>query len=112
MTKIIHRRKNGTCNHFRTHINEYILHLKYQKFIPTLFSRKHEEIVKDLKISLFSHFPSIQKTGWLVLLSSPYEISTIQAFAYTIQTFYLYYILDQPVFLIEGKAVKIKVTGQ
>ena len=51
-----------------------------------------------MKISLFSHFPSIQKTGWLVFLYNPFEISTIQAFAYTIQTFYLYYILDQPVF--------------
>ena len=49
-------------------------------------------------MSLFSHFPSIQKTGWLVLLFSPYEIPTINAFAYTIQAFYLYYILDQPVF--------------
>ena len=63
-------------------------------------------------MSLFSHFPSIQKTGWLVLLCSPYEMSTIQAFAYKIQTFYLYYILDQPVFWIEGKSVKIKVSGQ
>ena len=46
----------------------------------------------------FSLSFNLKKTGWLVLLFNPYEISTIQAFAYTIQTFYLYYILDQPVF--------------
>ena len=55
-------------------------------------------VKKSSKISLFSYFPSIKKTGWLVFLYNPFEISMIQAFAYTIQTFYLYYILDQPVF--------------
>ena len=39
------------------------------------------------------------KTSWLVFLFSPYEIPTINAFAYKIQAFYLYYILDQPFFL-------------
>ena len=43
-------------------------------------------------------FLQFKKNGWLVLLFNPYEISTIQAFSYKIQTFYLYYILDQPVF--------------
>ena len=48
-------------------------------------------------MSFFLTFLQFKKNGWLVLLS-PYEIPTIQAFNYTIQTFYLYYILDQPVF--------------
>lgn len=40
------------------------------------------------------------------------EIPTVNAMGYVIEGFYLYHILDQPVFQIEGKAVKIKVTGQ
>ena len=63
------------------------------------FCWKLQKIVKNLmKMSFFLTFLQFKKTGWLVLLFNPYEISTIQAFAYKIQTFYLYYILDQPVF--------------
>ena len=56
------------------------------------------KLQKPLENVIFISLSFNSKTGWLVLLFSPYEIPTINAFAYTIQAFYLYYILDQPVF--------------
>ena len=64
-----------------------------------LFSQKHKEIVKkSWKFHFFLTFLQFKKPVDKTILYSPYEISTIQAFAYKIQTFYLYCILDQPVF--------------
>ena len=56
--KIILRRKTVTSDHFYNHINEYILHLRYQIFIPALkkyafYPKNSRKLLKSLTIFTF-----------------------------------------------------------
>ena len=53
VTKIIHRRKTVTCDHFRTHIYEYKLQSTYPKFI---LAHKNSHLLVENSRNLTKHF--------------------------------------------------------
>ena len=61
VTKIIHRRKTVTCDHFRTHIYEYKLQSTYPKFI---LAHKNSHLLIENSRNLTKHF-KISPFFWL-----------------------------------------------
>ena len=53
VTKIIHRRKTVTCDHFRTHIYEHKLQSTYPKFI---LAHKNSHLLVENSRNLTKHF--------------------------------------------------------